>query len=380
MIRDIEWFLPVAAVLMIILLVIGLKSIGLIMYVIANQVIVMAMIPGLIQLAGYELTVFTIMLFPLWAAIQLGLLTHLSTAYQKMRLENSSNPVDDAVRVVFRSCLFASLTTAVGLLSLGISEVKQVKEFGILGSVGIVLIFLFTFGPGLSLLKIFFSRKRERGDTSSTATVSTLSASFLSTINRVRVPIWITSIAFLILIVFGLGQLRTDVRAVEFLSPASETRQAVEMFDQLYGGINILQIHIDSGMKNGIVRLPFLNYLADVQKHAESIPEVTGVYSYAQLMAMMNQIWEQEKPGSLKVPQSGLLLSIFNIALSAQNYPFMRALCDEDFRTAYFIVRTPDMPSREYLDIVNGIVEYAELNKPEGATVNAQEGLHSVLS
>jgi len=203
MLSDVKWFIPVSLVLMIVLLAIGLKSIGLILYTFANQVFVMAMIPGLIQLAGYELNVFTIMLFPLWAAIQLALLTHLTTAYQNTRDENASDPVENTLRKVFRSCLFASLTTAVGLLSLGISDVKQVREFGILGSAGIVLIFLFTFGPGISLLKIFSLKKQITGHTPGFkfVSLSNLSEPFLLMINRRRVPIWIASFALLLLIV-----------------------------------------------------------------------------------------------------------------------------------------------------------------------------------
>ena len=177
----------------------------------------------------------------------------------------------------------------------------------------------------------------------------------------------------------GLTRVRTDIRVAEFLDQDSATRQALREFDEVYGGINVVQFKIDSGNANGVNLLPFLSYVESVQAFADADPRVSATYSYAQLMAMMNQIWEQEKEGSLALPRNPLTLGMFALALKSQQFPFLATLTDKNFRTATVIVRTRDMRSTEYLDLLRGIVEHAEASRPEGVTVSAKQGIHSIL-
>jgi len=178
---------------------------------------------------------------------------------------------------------------------------------------------------------------------------------------------------------FGLARLRTDIRAVEFLNRSSVTRQAVEELDKVYGGINVVQIEIDSGATNGIHRADFLRYVEGLQRFAERQPGVSAAYSYAQLLAMINQIWEGGRPEALRLPENPLLINLFVAALQAQNYPFLTALCDSSFRTAYLVVRTPDMPSDRYLSIIHDILRHAEQTRPAKVKVSAAAGIHSIL-
>jgi predicted RND superfamily exporter protein len=70
---------------------------------------------------------------------------------------------------------------------------------------------------------------------------------------------------------------------------------------------------------------------------------------------------------------------MFALALKVRKFPFIDALADEEFRTANVIVRTRGMLSSEYLELLREIVAFAEENRPEGVTVSAQQGIHSIL-
>jgi predicted RND superfamily exporter protein len=176
-----------------------------------------------------------------------------------------------------------------------------------------------------------------------------------------------------------IRNIRTDIRAVEFLGHDSPTRQAMTALDKVYGGINVVQIEFDTGRADGVNNLGFLRYLESVHQQVAAFPEPSGVYSYASLLAMMNQIWEREAPGSLHLPQSRMLLGVFVLALKSYNYPFLSALADDSQRTAYLVVRTPDMPARDYLAMIGRIVELAREDAPETVQVSAAAGLHSIL-
>lgn len=380
--RDISRFLPVAILLLIVILWLTFRSWPVLLVVLLNQVVVIAVLPGVIQAAGFAVSVFSVMLFPLLTGVHLNLLAHVYTSFQRA-LQQESSPlvaIRTMLRDVFRSSLFASITSAIGMFSLTLSDIRQIREFGLLGMLGMILIFAVTFGPGLSLLLLATTRwnfsTRPRGEP---PRASPWSDWIFQTVRRRHGWIICGGVAAILVAAFGIGMTRTDIRAVEFLNRKSPTRQAVEELDRVYGGINVLQLEIDSGANGGLNDPNFLRYVESVEHFAAARPAVSGAYSYAQLMAMMNQIWEGDAPNSYRLPGSSLTLGMFALALKAQNFPFLTALADSQFRTAYVVIRTADMPSNQYLRVIDEIVNEARRIKPSGATVSAARGIHSII-
>ena len=379
---DLQRFLPMTLGLVLAVLWLTFRSWAVIALVVLNQAAVLLIMPGLTTSVGLSVNLFSLLLFPLLAGIQLEQLAHLFMETQR-RLALGEPPetaVARAARAVAKGCAFALLTTAVGLLSLLSGEVKQIRDFGLLGALGIGLIFTITFGPGLSLL-VLASRwvrlvplQPER-----LAGPGTLPERFTDFIGRWRAPIVAVTAACVAFAALGWMQVRTDIRAVEFLGPASPTRQAVVALDQIYGGVNVVQIEIDSGLTNGINRLDFLRYVERIQRYAQSRPEISGAYSYAQLLAMIHQIWEGDRPEALRLPESPLLVHFFVTALRSYNYPFLTALADAPGRVAHLVLRTRDMPSERYLAVVNDVTDYARRTRPPGVEVSATAGIHSIL-
>ncbi len=393
--KDLVRFTPMVFLFLAVVLGLVFRSIGFVLFLMVNQAVALGWIAGSLQWVGYPFTVFTLLLFPLWAGVHLTLLVHLGAACQRAAKHCAgAEVVPTALREIGKSCCFAVLTTLAGLLSLGLAEIPQVREAGLVGAYGIVVVFLMTFGPGVGIMFLFFtvsaSAKRRRlrplplrflgrAEPTNADAADNLPGRWLKGLRRWNGIIWLS----VGLVVFGAilsaPRLRMGVRPIEFLPKDSPARSAGELFNESYGGFNIFQMRLDSGRANGVNQLPFLKYLDNVQKYAAAKPQVSGAYSYSQVLAMMNQIWEQERPRSLKLPDNPLLLRMFSLVLKSQQFPFFEALCDADFRTANLVVRTPDLPSNEYLAIVKDIIRYAEANLPEGVQWSAEQGLHSIL-
>jgi hypothetical protein len=436
--RDLRYFVPAGFLVLLVVLWLTFRSGWVLLLLAALQSFVLLAIPAMVDLAGCRMNLFTAMLFPLLAAVQMTQLIHLFSAWQKARTQ-ASDPdaiMAETLRESLRPSLFAALTTVAGLLALCVSEVRLIREFGYLGALGIGLVFCASFGPGLALMKLVISGRKcftpalstnltslaaspqsaaiplghgqrrsaetpPPGDSPSRGTdrapwrlprpespgragpESGVSRSLGSRIHTfwLRRPRVILAAAAAVLAFsgFGLARLRTDVRAAEFLYRRSPTRQAVEEIDRRYGGVNVVQIEVDSGQPDGINGLPFLRYLDSVQRFAGEQPEVSSAYSYAQLLAMMNQLWEQEADGSFRVPENPLLIQLFVLALKSYRAPFLAALADERWQTAYLIVRTRDQPAERYLAVLNRILDFAQARTPPGVTVSAAQGIHTIL-
>jgi len=387
--RDLWRFVPAAAGLLLAILWLSFRSWRLLLLVLSNQAALLLVLPGAIRLTGFSFNIFSVMLVPLLAGIQLTLLTHLFSAYQRAVATGVGThaALASALGIVVKPALFATLTTVVGLLSLLIGGVRPTAEFGLMGALGLCLVHGITFGPGLALLKLAGGSEAAslapRGTTvwsgGGAAAPSEWPNRWLAWVQGRRAWLWILGAAVLAATGLGLRQVRTDIRAVEFLNHSSPTRQAIEHLDRVYGGINVVQVEFDAGRAGGVNNLAFLRYLEGVQREAERRPEFTGVYSYAQLLAMMNQIWEGERSGALRLPDQPWLIQLFVLALRHYQFPFLTALADSDQQTAYLVLRTSDMPADRYLALIQDIVRSAEAGCPAGVSVSAARGLHTIL-
>ena len=382
--RDLKLVLPVTA--LVILLVIGLtlRSFPCLVLLLLSEVTLVAMLPGVLGLAGFSLSPYNLLLLPLLGAINLTVLTHQLTALRKT---DAGLPMDERfaamLRVVFRPSLFAAITTAIGLGSLAVSGVSQVRDFGISGIIGITVIFAWNFGPGLSFLRLGCRSWPSAVRLGTNGLRQPEGDSIFRRLGQAamakRWPAVVAITTLLLPALYAAGQLNLDIRAIRFLAPDSPTRQMAEMMDARMGGINIVQLDFDTGKPNGINRLEFLRRMQAVQAFAEDTGGFSSTYSYASLMAMMNSIAEGDDSGTLKLPSNSLKLNLFVVLLKTTNYPFLQALSDDTQQTAHLVLRTTDVPSGEFVQLLESVEQRAREIMPEEVGVSAQAGLHTVL-
>ncbi len=413
--RDLAVFVPSAMAVVVGVLWLTFRSWGLVGFTLLAQSGVLALLPGLVQVTGFELTVFSVILLPLITGIHLTLLIHLLTAVQRATVAGKEihDALGEALSVVGKPALASTLTTVLGLLSLGTSPLETVRAFGQLGAICLVAVHAITFGPVVAMLTLWGShlfrghaltnpgrarspRRAEPGGQRSARPTwlrfmesdpaavrpyprSLLAARLVNGIRRRRALVLGAAVLTCLLAIGGMARLRTDVRVLEMLNRRSPTRQALEEIDRAYGGFNVVQIAIDSGRANGVQDISFLRYLDKVQRFAEGLPEPSGVFSYAQLLAIINQVWEGGRADALRLPENPWLIALFTTALRSYELPFLTTLADADYREAQLVIRTRDMPAREYLALIDRIATFAETHRPEGVRVSAARGINSIL-
>ena len=384
---DAARFVPAALGLLLVVLAFTFRRTPrLMVYVLANQVMGLVLLPALYQLSGQQLNIFTTLLVPLLSAVHLTLLTHVATSFQRAWLagEEAMVAVKSMGREVLRASGFAALTTITGLLALVASDVEQLREFGVLGASGIAMLFGLTFGPGLAWLPVLFAKRSSRDKPAPEYNPEANRLGWSEWADRMqamRQPMAVLLVLSVVLLLVGLSQVRTDVRAVEFLNSNSPTRVMIEEMDDAYGGINVVQVQVDSGITNGLNNPYFLQYLDSVHQLAAREPGVTAVYSYTQLMAAINEVWEGGREGTFRLPENPLMTTLFSgfVASQKEQLPFLTMLCDTNFQTAQLTLRTRDMPSSEYLELLERVETEARTAAPTNVTVSAENGIRSIL-
>lgn len=380
---DLRRLLPIGAIVLAGVLWWTFRSVRVLAVVLTGQLLAASVLPGMVAVLGLKLHLFSAMALPLLGGVQWTLWAHLFSALGRARAAGASGleAMERMWAEVGKPSCFAALTTLAGLASLLTSEVAPVRDFGRLGVSGLAAVFVLTFGPGVALIRLLAPKGVPLSGSEDPWAKggADRAARWTAWVRRHRGGILALGALITIGSLFGCLFLRLDIRAVEFLSPRSPTRRALEQLDAAYGGINAVQVEFDTGRPGGVNDPTFLRALDQIHHQVESFPEPSGVYSYASLLAMMNQIWEGGDPEALHLPQNPFLLRIFLLALKSYDYPFLRALADPEQRRAWLVVRTRDMPGRQYLAMIRRIEAAARRLAPPGVTVSAAAGIHTIL-
>lgn len=370
---DLRRFLLLLAAVLALWLVGFFRTWRLLLYGVGTVLLFAPLMPGLLGLLRIQPGLFTLAVFPLLGAILLTMLAHVTHAFRNALARGLEPPEAAwrALRQIGRSTVLAAVTTAIGMASFALSGLSQAREFGGLGSLGVLLALVVVLGPGTSLLVLL-----HRGLKQPLA---------VTTVGRVRLPepwrrpLLAALAVLLVAAAAGWWQRDTDVRITALLPETSKTRLAAENLEHAYDGIQFLKIGIDSGADGGISRRPFLEYLLQLEQHAGQLPGVSATYSYAAIMAMMNQVWNAWQPGTYHLPDAPWLLTVFDVTLANASFPFTHALHDDERRTAWLYVRLRDMPARETAALVRDLEQRARQDMPPGVDARLEDGLHNYI-
>lgn len=148
----------------------------------------------------------------------------------------------ETVRNMVVPCLYSALTTIVAFLSLIMSGIRPVIDFGWMMTIGLVVGFIITFvvlPAGLMLLPK--GEPKDKGDKSAALT---LIFSRLAEFHGGK--ILMLSVLVLAVSIFGISKLVVENRFVDYFKSDSEIHQGLSVIDQQLGGTVTLDIILDA--------------------------------------------------------------------------------------------------------------------------------------
>lgn len=451
---DLRIYLPLAALLTVAILWLTTRSWRALLLILGCEALCLSLLPGVVALVAWAtapllaavgaealhggMTPYTAMLLPLVAAIQLTLLIHLVSAWQRAVHEgptttddpgagtgadaaDPANPADAAagwadgwtraLALVGPATRLAALTTAVGLAALLAGEINILREVGILGAAMVLVALAITLLPAVALGRLWLrdadAGKAPGPDCERGGGVGGLSgfggfgdapggyrdadpegqggvqglhrADLPARARRRAIGIVLAALVVLMGAIPGILALRPHLRVIEFLPASSPTRMAAERFDQRFGGINLLQLDVATGAAGGADRPDVIRFLEELRLRAEAREEVSMALSYAMLYSVLNQAWAGGAPEAFHLPEEDAQLALYRTLIRLKGFPLLDDLRDPDGRTARFFLRTADMPAARYLALVQDLLRWAEAHAPAGTSLRLHRGVHSLL-
>ena len=230
---------------MIVVLAVIFRRLRWVVLPIATCLVVATFMLGLLATLDWRMTVISSNFVALLLIVSLAIAIHLMVRYRELQRDNPQvgqrQLVLDTVGYMVVPCLYTSLTTAVAFVSLVVSGLRPVIDFGWMMTTGIgaALVLTFLVFPSLLVLlpknKPMASNRRHVG-------LTTWFARFTAANGR---AILVTALLLLAGAAFGISRLQVENRFIDYFHESTEIYQGMELLDAELGGTIPLDIVID---------------------------------------------------------------------------------------------------------------------------------------
>ncbi len=201
---------------------------------------------GFLGWADWHLTVISSNFVALLLIITLSITIHLVVRYRELAASQPDASQEDLVwsmaRLMYRPCLYTSLTTLVAFASFVVSGIRPVIDFGWMMTIGVAASLLLAFlvlPAGLMLL-----RREEHIPVDGTG--SGLERLFAYTTHHHGRWILLASAATFLVSAYGISRLEVENRFIDYFDPDTEIYRGMEVIDRDLGGTIPLEIIIDA--------------------------------------------------------------------------------------------------------------------------------------
>lgn len=265
---------------------------------------------GFMGLAGYTLTVVSIIAPPLVLTLGSSYSIHLLNQYYReapLHAENNLWIAEATVRIT-KTIFLAAITTVIGFASLIPSAMKQTKEFGLSVSAGIIacaLLSLFFLPAALSLLSL--PREKQKN-----LVTQGLLARLMERIGKgvIKRRYLLAGLLLVIIVLFLITypSLVYQTNFMKYFPSGERIIQDTEFINQNISSFQTIQITFSApaGEENYFLKPEVLSSLAAFEEQLKSIPNVRTTASLASFMEKLNEM----QSGVREIPKSRGLISL----------------------------------------------------------------------
>lgn len=186
--------------------------------------------------------------------------------------------VIEAARTAAKPCMLASLTTAVGLLSLCSSTLVPVRDFGIYSAIGCV-ISLFVVLYGLPSLMLYW-QSRTPGERELRSENWNRLGAFVYRFSR---PVVLTCCIAGAICVYGLNWFRTETKVIRYFPEESRIVQDYRFIEENLSGIVPVDtvVRFDADGQKELNILQRMELVRRIQNKIQQHPDISGAISLA---------------------------------------------------------------------------------------------------
>ncbi|MCD6122176.1 MAG: MMPL family transporter [Spirochaetales bacterium] len=306
---DVPKFLLLAILIILFIYYFGFKTPRAILLPITTVALGTLWTIGTMSILHFKLTVVSIMTPPLVLTLGSSYSIHvLNQYYRETTLKaNKIVWIAESVTHINKTILMASLTTVIGFISLISAQIRQIREFGIATSIGIVfcaILSLFLFPAVLSLLSVPTEAQKKRVTKDS---ITKLMGKIGNNLLRFRNLILIIIVLIIVLSLVSIRHIKYQTDFTKYYK-----KQEKAIVDNLYvvrkfGGFvyGYITLTGPADKNNYFLDPEILRKVANFEKKLKENHDISYISSFATYLQIMNKTMI----GKYEIPKNrGLIL------------------------------------------------------------------------
>jgi predicted RND superfamily exporter protein len=312
---------------------------------------------AIISMLDYTLNIVTVLAPTLLMIICLSYSVHVVAEFLELARQapDRRNNFDEALRSVFLPVIFTGLTTAIGFLSLTLSPLAAINEFGILAVIGILMAMLvtLTFTPAiLTVLSLPGNRPAPAQQPLQYTHFERFALWIGDLVARYRITVFSVAGVFFIFALAGMSNIRVGIEYITNFAPESPVRQAYEKANTLLGGANLFYVVIETGNRDAVKEPVNLRAIKELQIWLNEQNEIGGSVSIVDYLELLNSAFNDNDPAKRLIPETKK--EIGQLLFFGANDE-LETLVDSRYRMANVVVRTRAVNSDDLSDLVERV-------------------------
>jgi len=361
--KDLATFIPVTYIFIALAVFLFFGNLRLTLIAVVNISLCMGSTMGLFPILNITLNNITTIVPPLVMALALCDTVHIFSYLNKETFDrhpDKRQALAEILKKLVAPCFLTTLTTAVGFLSLYISDIPSIKEFALIASAGMVFefFFAFTFLPAFMLL---FDEKKLTGSLFRAGKRPLKMARYLDGIS-VFVFTHFFKIVMTAVLVIGLSiwlafKIPVETNLLEYFRADSPLRTSTRFVETELAGVSTLEISFAADTGQAFKQPENLKTIQTLQNHINSIAGVDKTLSFVDFVKDMHQSFHNEDPDFYRIPDQAALISQYLLIYESDD---IRDFVNQAYDHARLSVRLSQHSTRDQADIIQNIRDFVE--------------------
>ena len=324
---------------------------------------------GLFVIFNNKTNMVSGMIIPLIFIISLTTTVHiLNRFYQEVKLTGDSRKSTlETVKHICVPCFLMCLTTAIGFLSLMVSDVTPVKITGIFMAAGIMMSFFVCITLVPCILSLFpglmsSSATIQKDDGTSNREFRGIYGFIGRFVKKNTIYILTLSLVFVGFAIYGITKTRAESNVFESFPENSEISRSTKHIEQNLMGLLPMEIVINAVNGGGVFQPEVLAKMENLQDYLKEIPEVTKSMSVADYVTNLNELLNKDILSNQLITKAKAIDYVKLASLHGDN--IVKSLYTEDCNEGRVTVRMKNVGSSRYQEIVKNIKGFIKVNFP----------------
>lgn len=351
--RDQRVLMPLSVLILALCLALAFRRLSGVLLPLLVTAVSLAITLGGYALAGLKLNTITSLLPPVVMVLSVTTSIHLYNAWLRQRskedLVNPTRLLLSRVRELRRPCFYTALTTALGLLSLCLSEIPAVRSFGAFAALGVMVSFV----VGITLVPVGLSYldPRQAGNPYNSGPIRVFLHWSTRLATRHSGRIFTLSLLAGLMCVPGFFQIRNNTDLVRFLRADAPLYRDTLYIDRALGGVNPLDFLLERRDGTPLTRPDDQRRLALFSARLRTLAGVGSVTSLADLIGRLQQV--ESNSASPNLPQHQDQLNyLLDLLRDSPDRTLIARLTTADYRSLRINTRLRALGTAETMQLV----------------------------